>query len=191
MGITQELAKYCSALKYHQLPEEVIDRVKYFFLDFIGVACRGSQEDSSQSMYRFVKEMGRGPKNGVIIGTKEKAPYLYAALANGTSSHAIEMDDVHNEASLHPGVVVFPAVLATGEMIEATGRSFIEATVLGYEVMVRLGRALGPENSYKRGFHPTGTCGIFGSSVATSKMLGLQEERIVRTMGIEIGRAHV
>ena len=184
MGITQELAAYGHRLKYHQLPEEVVDRVKYFFLDFIGVACRGSRENSSQRMCRFVKEMGQGPKNGVIIGTKEKTSFLYAALANGTSSHAIEMDDVHNEASLHPGVVVFPAVLATGEMLEATGRSFIEAAVIGYEVIIRLGRALGPENSYKRGFHPTGTCGIFGSSMATSKMLGLQEERMVSAMGI-------
>jgi len=31
MGITQELAKYYSDLKFHQLQEEVVDRVKYFF----------------------------------------------------------------------------------------------------------------------------------------------------------------
>ena len=184
MGITQELAKYCSGLKFRQLPEEVIDRVKYFFLDFIGVACRGSREDSSQSMYRFVREMDRGAKNGVIIGTKERAPYLYAALANGTSSHAIEMDDVNNEASLHPGVVIFPSALATCEMVGATGKSFIEAVVLGYEVMIRLGKALGPENSYRRGFHPTATCGTFGSSVAASKIMGLKEEKMTSAMGI-------
>jgi len=184
MGITQELAKYCSGLKFRQLPEEVIDRVKYFFLDFIGVACRGSREDSSQSMYRFVREMDRGAKNGVIIGTKERAPYLYAALANGTSSHAIEMDDVNNEASLHPGVVIFPSALATCEMVSGTGKSFIEAVVLGYEVMIRLGKALGPENSYRRGFHPTATCGTFGSSVAASKIMGLKEEKMTGAMGI-------
>jgi len=184
MGITQELAKYCSGLKFRQLPEEVIDRVKYFFLDFIGVACRGSREDSSQSMYRFVREMDRGAKNGVLIGTKERAPYLYAALANGTSSHAIEMDDVNNEASLHPGVVIFPSALATCEMVSATGKSFIEAVVLGYEVMIRLGKALGPENSYRRGFHPTATCGTFGSSVAASKIMGLKEEKMTGAMGI-------
>jgi 2-methylcitrate dehydratase PrpD len=184
MGITQELARYCSGLKFRQLPEEVIDRVKYFFLDFIGVACRGSREDSSQSMYRFVREMDRGAKNGVIIGTKERAPYLYAALANGTSSHAIEMDDVNNEASLHPGVVIFPSALATCEMVGATGKSFIEAVVLGYEVMIRLGKALGPENSYRRGFHPTATCGTFGSSVAASKIMGLKEEKMTSAMGI-------
>jgi 2-methylcitrate dehydratase PrpD len=184
MGITQELAKYCSGLKFNQLPDEVIDRAKYFFLDFIGVACRGSQEDSSQSMYRFLREMGGGPKRGVIVGTKGRAPYLYGALANGTSSHAIEMDDVNNEASLHPGVVVFPASLATSEMVGATGRNFIEAVVLGYDVMIRLGRALGPENSYKRGFHPTGTCGVFGSSIAASKLLGLKEGKMINAMGI-------
>jgi len=184
MGITQELAKYCSELKFRQLPEEVIDRVKYFFLDFIGVACRGSQEASSQSVYRFVSKMGHGHQDGVIIGTKERTPHLYSAMANGISAHAIEMDDVNNEASLHPGVVVFPAALATSEMVGGAGKKFIEAVVLGYEVMVLLGRALGAENSYKRGFHPTGICGPFGSSVAASKLLGLREKEILGALGI-------
>src|SRR5512139_1402704 len=159
MGITQELTRYCHGLKFQQLPEEAIDRVKYFFLDFIGVACRGSKEASSQSMYRFIREMDHRRQGGVIIGTKERAFHLYSALANGTSAHAIEMDDVNNEASLHPAVVVFSAALATSEMVGGSAKKFIEAAILGYEVMIRLGKAAGAENSYKRGFHPTGTCG--------------------------------
>jgi 2-methylcitrate dehydratase PrpD len=99
------------------------------------------------------------------------------------------MDDVNNAASLHPGVVVFPSALATGEMAGASGKRFILAVVLGYEVMIRLGTALGPENSYKRGFHPTGTCGTFGSSVASSKILGLQEEAILNAIGISGSQA--
>jgi 2-methylcitrate dehydratase PrpD len=182
VGITQDLAKYCSELKYRQLPDEVVDRAKYFFLDFIGVACRGSGADSSKSMYRFVREMGKG--DGILIGTKSKAPYLYSALANGTAGHAIEMDDVNNESSLHPGVVVFPSALATGEMMGSNGKKFIEASVAGYEVMVRLGKAIGPANSYSRGFHPTGTCGTFGSSVVASRIMGLKTEKIASAMGI-------
>jgi len=184
MGITRDLAKYCGELKFNKLPDEVIDRVKYFFLDFIGVVCRGSLEDSSRSMYRFIREMRSGNRGGVLIGTKEKAPYLYSALGNGVFGHAIEMDDVNNESSLHPGVVVFPSALATGEMVGVTGKRLIEAVVLGYEIMVRLGKALGPKNSYERGFHPTGTCGTFGSSVAASKIMGLKEEGITNAMGI-------
>jgi len=187
MGITRELARYCNRMKFNDLSDEVIDCAKYRFLDFISVACRGSIEDPSQTIYRFVREMETG--EGVIVGTREKAPYLYSALANGTSSHSIEMDDVDNESSLHPGVVVFPSALATGEMAGASGKRFILAVVLGYEVMVRLGSALGPENSYKRGFHPTGTCGTFGSSVASSKILGLQEEEILNAIGISGSQA--
>jgi 2-methylcitrate dehydratase PrpD len=107
MGITQELAGYCSRIKFNNLSDEVIDCVKYRFLDFISVACRGSIEDPSQTVYRFISEMEKG--QGVIVGTRQKAPYLYSALANGTASHSIEMDDVDNESSLHPGVVVFPS----------------------------------------------------------------------------------
>jgi len=187
MGITQEFASYCNRIKFNDLSDEVIDCAKYRFLDFISVSCRGSIENPSQTIYRFVGEVGKG--EGVIVGTREKAHYLYSALANGTSSHAIEMDDVHNEASLHPGVVVFPSALAAGEMAGASGKRFILGVVLGYEVMIRLGTALGPENSYKRGFHPTGTCGTFGSSVATSKILGFQEEEILNAMGISGSQA--
>jgi len=184
MGITQELARYCHGLKFGRLREEVVDRVKYLFLDFIGVACRGSQEESSKSVYRFIREMDGRRRGGVIIGTSERAPFIYSALANGVSSHAIEMDDVNNEASLHPGVVIFPTVLATGEMIGATGSQLIEAVVVGYEVTIRLGKGLGAENSYRRGFHPTGTCGSFGSSVAASKLLRLGEKDILNALGI-------
>ena len=184
MGITQDLAKYCSELEYRQLPEEVVDRAKYFFLDFIGVACRGSKEDSSQSMYRFIQETGSTNRGGVLIGTKKRAPFVYSALANGTAGHAIEMDDVNNESSLHPGVVVFPSALATGEMIGSSGRSFVEAVVTGYEVMIRLGKAIGPENSYQRGFHPTGTCGTFGAGVTASKLMGLKKDEMLSAMGI-------
>jgi len=187
MSITKELAAYCGRMKFGDLPHEVVECAKYRFLDFISVACRGSREKPSKTLYRFVGEMEKG--RGVIVGTGQKAPYLYSALANGTASHSIEMDDVHNESSLHPGVVVFPSALAAGEMAAASGKRFILAVVLGYEVMVRLGSALGPENSYQRGFHPTGTCGTFGSGVASAKILGLREEKILNAMGISGSQA--
>ncbi|MFC1877231.1 MmgE/PrpD family protein [Thermodesulfobacteriota bacterium] len=187
MGITQELAGYCSHMRFNDLSDEVIDCAKYRFLDWISVAFRGSIEAPSQTAFRFISEMEKG--QGVIVGTRQKAPYLYSALANGTSSHSIEMDDVNNESSLHPGVVVFPSALAAGGMAGASGKRFILAVVLGYEVMIRLGTALGPENSYQRGFHPTGTCGAFGSSVASSKILGLQEEEILNAIGISGSQA--
>ena len=189
MGMTQDLAGYCEALGYQNLPAEVIDCVKYRFLDFLGVTMRGSREQSSQTMVRFVKAIGPAGKGGVIVGTNLRAPHLYSALANGTAAHAIEMDDVNNESSLHPGVAVFPAALATSEMVSGSGKTFIGSVVAGYEVMIRLGKALGPENSYRRGFHPTGTCGVFGAAISASKVLGLDAEGITNAFGISGSQA--
>jgi len=184
MNSTRVLASFCQEVKFKQLPDHVIDRVKYLFLDFLGVACRGSIEDSSRSLGRFIKEESTGIQQGVMIGTRGKVSCLMAALANGTFAHAIEMDDVNNESSLHPGVVIYPAALAGSEKLRASGKRFIEAVVAGYEVMIRLGMALGPENSYRRGFHPTGTCGAFGAAMAASKLYGLKGQDLVHALGI-------
>ena len=184
MEITKELARFCSKLKFENFPEEVVDRAKYFALDFVGVAARGSLENSTKAMHLFVKEMGPTTKGGVIIGTKMKAPHQYAALANGASSHSLELDDVNNEASLHPGVAIFPAAISTCEMAAKNGKRFIEGAVLGYEVMIRLGRALDPKEHYTRGFHPTGTCGTFGATATAAKIVGLNELQMINGLGI-------
>ena len=74
-------------------------------------------------------------------------------MANGVAFHSIEMDDVNNEASLHPGVVAFPTALSMADLAHVSGKDFITAVVAGYDLIVRLGRALQPAEHYGRGFH--------------------------------------
>lgn len=184
MGITRELVAFCNSLRYEDLSPDTVDRVKFHCLDFLGVALRGSISESSQAVYRLIKDIGLSPEGSVIIGTGMRATPQYAALANGTAAHSLELDDVHNEASLHPGVAVFPAVLAAGELADCDGKRFVEAVIAGYEVIIRLGKALNPADHYARGFHPTGTCGAFGAAAAASKILDLNEEQTVSALGI-------
>jgi 2-methylcitrate dehydratase PrpD len=184
MGATKTVVNFCSNLRYEVLSPDVVNRVKYLALDFLGVAARGSLTKSAEIVRNFAKDMAPTAKESVIIGSDTKSTCLYAALANGTASHSLELDDVSNEASAHPGVVVFPTALATGELTRCDGRRFIEGVVLGYEVMVRLGKALSPANHYARGFHPTGTCGAFGAAIAASKILNLDAEQMLSALGI-------
>jgi len=184
MGITRELVEFCDGVKYENLPPEVADRVKYHFLDFIGIASRGSLVDSSQTVHRLVRDIGLSPEGAVIIGTDMRAAPEYAALANGVAAHSLELDDLHNESSLHPAVAVFPAALAASVVSNCDGKRFIEGVTAGYEVMTRLGKALNPGNHYARGFHPTGTCGVFGAAAAAAKILGLNVEQTISALGI-------
>src|SRR2546430_13836514 len=99
-------------------------------------------------------------------------------------AHAIEMDDVTTESSLHPGVAVIPAALAVAEESGASPGAFLEAVVAGYEVTMRVGNALNPASAYARGFHPTGVAGVFGATMAAGRLLGLDVERLTHALGI-------
>jgi 2-methylcitrate dehydratase PrpD len=107
-----------------------------------------------------------------------------AALANGTAAHAVELDDVTTESSLHPGVAVIPAALALAEELDARPTRLLEAIVCGYEVTMRVGNALNPASAYARGFHPTGVAGIFGATMAAGRLLELSEDQLVHALGI-------
>ena len=181
--ITQTLARFASNVSYEDLSPEVVDWAKYLCLDFAGVTLNGSGTDSATAVVKALEDVGRtGPS--AIVGTNRRALPEYAAMANGTAFHSIEMDDVNNEASLHPGVVAFPTALAMADIAPVTGKEFISAVVAGYDVIVRLGRALKPKEHYGRGFHPTGTCGAFGGAAVAARLLGLQGDDYTHALGI-------
>ena len=84
---------------------------------------------------------------------------------------------------LHPAVAVVPAALAAAELKPASGAEVIEGVVAGYEAMTRIGDAfLGTQ--YYEGFHPTGTCGVFGAAAAAGRILGLSTDQLIAAFGI-------
>jgi 2-methylcitrate dehydratase PrpD len=181
--LTRQLASFCHDLSYRTLPFEVVDRTKYFFLDYLAVAVRGSLSESSQPLYRLAAALGAG-RGGTVLGRGEKAAFPYAALANGTAAHSIELDDTHQSGSIHLGVSVFSAALAVAEYGDVSGKDFITAAVAGFEVAARLAMAVRPQEHYGQGFHPTATCGTFGAAVAAAKLLDLNEKQLLSALGI-------
>ena len=184
MDETRNLVAKCHDLRYEHLPEEVVDRTRYLLLDYLGVAARGALSDSSLPVQRVVKGMGKIGRGAVVIGTSMRADPAYAALANGAAAHSLELDDVVNEASLHPAVAIMSAALGAGHLAGCSGKDLIEGIVVGYEVMIRLGFTLDPAAHYARGFHPTGTCGTMGSAVTAAKILKLDQRGMANALGI-------
>jgi 2-methylcitrate dehydratase PrpD len=94
------------------------------------------------------------------------------------------MDDVYNEAALHPGVTPYPTALVLADMAEVSGKDFTSAAVARYDVIGRLGRALKGSEHYARGSHPTGACGTFGAAAVSVRLLGLRGDDFVHGLGI-------
>jgi 2-methylcitrate dehydratase PrpD len=184
MEETHKLVQLCHEFDYESLPAEVVDRVKYLLLDYLGVAARGALSESSQPAHKMIRRQGDFPNGTPVIGTKLKTTPPFAALGNGIAAHSLELDDVVNAASLHPGVCIMSAALPAGSQAGVNGKDFIAAVVAGYEVTVKLGIALDPAAHYSRGFHPTGTCGTLGAAITAAKLLNLDRPAMANAIGI-------
>ncbi len=183
---TAELAQFVATLQKNILPAEVQERVRYLLLDYLAVTLRGSRLPSSLAAYTLLDAMpGAHLPGGVtLLGKVQTAEASWAAFVNGVAAHGLEMDDVENLSSLHPGVVVFPAALALAEQIDSSLDDFYSAIVAGYEVTLRVGAALNPASAYERGFHPTAICGALGSAAASARLLHLTPEQTNMALGI-------
>ncbi|HEV7735357.1 MAG TPA: MmgE/PrpD family protein [Candidatus Binatia bacterium] len=183
MTASERLADELLAIRDGALPAAVLDRAQDFLLDFLGVALGGVPEESTLTLRRGLGALGlRG--DAVVLGTSDRLPAPQAALANGAAAHTLEMDDTHSGGSIHLGASVLPAVLAAATLRPTSGEALLRAAVGGYEVAARLAMALKPGAHYARGFHPTGTCGAFGSAAAAGMILGLDAPALVNALGI-------
>lgn len=180
--LAEKVAEFLVTEKYEDLPRETIDKVKEFALDVIGCIIGASQQPQINALNKVLGAEGGNPRASVFTHGF-KTSMMSAALLNGTMGHAYDFDDDHREGTMHPSVAVFPAVFAVAEARGASGREFLRAFVLGLEIMIRLGESL-LGKSYYQGFHPTGTCGVFGAAAASAAVMGLDMLHTKYALGI-------
>lgn len=92
--------------------------------------------------------------------------------------NALEMDDVHRTALLHPGPVVWPAAMSMGS---AAMDQRLDAAVRGYEAMIAIGAAL--DAHHYSLWHPTTTAGVFGSCAAFGSLIGFAPVEYANALG--------
>ena len=181
--LSRFVAEWAVSTRYADLPDEVTGAVTTFITDHFGVALGGTPKESSKILFELARRWSPSHGNSTIVGRGLKSTPALAALVNGATGHALELDDDHREGTQHPGVAIIPAAFAVAEDLEASGQDLILAVTLGFEIMIRLGEAhLG--KSYLCGFHPTGTCGSIGAAVAAGKLLGLNVEQMTGAIGL-------
>jgi 2-methylcitrate dehydratase PrpD len=178
---TRALGHFVANLRYDALPHDVRERAKLALLDWVGAALAGVDSDSAHKMSGLIDELG-GREESTIMGRAGRRPALHAALLNGVQAAVYEVDDVHLDCRVHPGLPVISAAFALAERERADGRRLIEAVVAGYEVIVRLAIAVGvPHNNF---WHSTGTTGAVAAAAAAAKVLGLSAEQTAGALGL-------
>lgn len=186
--VTTMLAKFVANFEPGDMNPEMYEKTRELVLDILGVGILGSAvAESSAPFIKAVESLTAGfPGSNAVFGTTKKFPAPYAAMLNAAFAHTLDYDDTNIRGVGHPGAPVVATAFA-----EVEGKPHISfdevlrAIALGYEINVRVSAGLGP-GGYERGFHNTGTSGIFGAITVLCKLRSLDADVIDNAFGLAL-----
>lgn len=182
----KNISNFISNYDYKHGSSETINAIKVAFLDYFGVTYRGFKEKPSSIAFLSINEIYNGSSTltASIIGEGDnKQDMINAAFINGISAHSLDLDDGHRKAHIHLGAIIFSTALAISEAYNMSGKDFLEAAIVGYEIGILLGELVNPQHRNK-GFHSTGTIGTFVAGAVAAKLLKLNENQITNVLGL-------
>lgn len=156
------------------------------FIDTIAVILPGTKEGATLNAMKTVSHWGTGPITAV--GFNEGLPTPWAALINGTSGHALDLDDNFDPPKAHASTVLVPAILALGEELGASGSDCIDAYIVGLQILGRVGQGLNPAHR-NRGWHATATVGSVGAAGACARLLKLGAQKSAMAISLSTSMA--
>ena len=181
VAATRKLAQFVVESPWQDIPAAARREAKRTIVNFVGTALGGCRDEAVELGLQALSPFF-GPAHATVIGRSEKADALSAAFINAVSANVLEFDDTHLQTVIHPAAPVAPALFAVSELGPVSGEDLLHALVLGVEVECRIGNAVTPAH-YRRGWHITSTCGVFGAAAAAGKLLRLDRQHMMWALG--------
>ena len=169
---------FISQTGFGDIPAETVSRAKLIIADCVGAIVGGSAEPEILAFTSSIKSSGTSR----ILGSSNLTDPQTASLINGTAGTVLEMDEGHQFARGHPGMHIFPALLAATESTpeSVSGKDFLTAFIIGYDIAARIGLA----TSLNANMHPHGTWGVVGAAAALGALNRLNEVQLAELLNI-------
>ena len=169
---------FISQTRFSDIPADTVSRAKLIIADCVGAIVGGSAEPEILAFTNSIKTSGTSR----ILGSSNLTDPQTASLINGTAGTVLEMDEGHQFARGHPGMHVFPALLAATESTTeaVSGKDFLTAFIVGYDIAARIGLA----TSLNANMHPHGTWGVVGAAAALGALNRLDEVQVAELLNI-------
>jgi 2-methylcitrate dehydratase PrpD len=166
--LTEALANFLAASRWEDVPRSVRSEARRAILNVAGCVVAGREDPAVRILRKTF------PRDDALIDAA-------AATAQG-------YDDTHLRTVIHTGPPVAGALFALARNRSVSGVELLHAFLLGVETTCRMGNAVTPGH-YERGWHITGTCGVFGAAAAASKILKLNSFQTACALGIAATQA--
>ena len=160
------------------LPAAALAVAKEMLVNAAAVGLAGAAQEGGFAVTRFAQEMG-GNGKCTLIGKGLRTSPVYAALANGLMIALLDFDDAIASGPGHPSAVIFPPVMAVGEMNGSPGREVLAAFILGSELAAKLG-----------GIMPQYAANALAAAAAAGYLLDLDAAQLESALGLAGLSAH-
>ena len=176
--LANRFAEYACALKFADLPKDVVHETKRRFIDSFATAVGAMNADAYAIAKRCaLRVTGKQPAS-MLGGGQSSAEW--ATFVNGLLIRYLDYNDTYLSLEpAHPSDNL-AAVLGAGEIAGAGGPELIVAAVLAYEIQCRLCDAA---SLRKHGFDHV-TYGAISSAVAACKLLKLDATKTTHAIGL-------
>ena len=185
MTVINQLAEWAAEVPA-QWSEVALARAEHAVEDVVACMVAGAGDEAAARVRAAIAAWGQGVST--VVGQRAGATPPYAALANGTAAHALDYDDIFRPGITHAAAVLFPALLALAEEIDASGAALLDAYVVGLEVQAAVGRGVN-RSHYDQGWHATSTVGCIGAAAACARLLGLDAARLAHAISLSVSMA--
>ncbi len=187
MGATAAIAAFIVDTSRGDFPPGAEEKSKKAIADTCAAIVAGAGSEVAEPLRRYL-DAARTPGPVPILGTGITTTPETAALVNGAFGAALDYDDVLSMIPAHPSAIILSAMLASLNGQRVHGRSLIEAHIMGVEVGGKLGLGM-TGGHYRRGFHATGTLGMFAALAALLKLHRLDVLATQQAFGIAASMA--
>jgi 2-methylcitrate dehydratase PrpD len=173
------LGRFVADCRFDTLPPEVVDAVKLRVLDVLAAACSGVQAGNHARLLALLPGQG----GTAIWGTQQTRGLRDAVIINSAVAHSTYFEDGSRYTGGHPSSTVIPCAMALAHARHASGRMLVAAIANGYEVFLRLGRAIYPA-TVRRGFQSTAILAAPAAAAAAATLMGLSADRAAHAIAI-------
>lgn len=174
-SVLQELATFCAMLNLDQIDEATIEWAKYSVLDAVEACINTIEDERHKAAFKLATETHG---TCTLFGRSETSSYEDAALYNTITGSISSRNDISFEGNAHPAAALMPLVIALGEELEADGKTVLEALIVGYEMLIRFGKALSiGDAKIPPALRPTSLGISFASAFAASKIMKYTPEQ--------------
>jgi 2-methylcitrate dehydratase len=176
--LANRFAEYACALKFADLPKDVVHETKRRFIDSFATAVGAMDADAYAIAKRCALRVTGKPAASILGGGQSAAEW--ATFVNGLLIRYLDYNDTYLSLEpAHPSDNL-AAVLGAGDIAGAGGQELITAAVLAYEIQCRLCDAA---SLRKHGFDHV-TYGAISTAVAACKLLKLDATKTTHAIGM-------